>query len=189
MNKKILNLILTFLIGSCAFAELLTDDFVDSTIKQQYSPKPVIHTKYDYTETNKIAIKLAITQNVKSEKELSEGQILNFVIKEDVFLDDKIVIHKDTPVTARVETLIKNGMNGIPATIILGDFKIQDIKKGQLTEFYEIEGQDRSIIVFPLKWALTILPPSGSLTNFIKGGHAKIKTKKPITIYYHPDWL
>ena len=189
MNKKFLSLILTFLIGSCAFAELLTDDFVDSTIKQQYSPKPAVNEYYDYTSTQKLPIKLSITKDIKSEKELTEGQILSFTVKENIFHNGKIVIAKDTPATARVETLVKSGMNGIPATIILGNFKIQNIKKGQLTEFYEIEGQDRSIIVFPLKWALTFLPPSGSLTNFIKGGHAKIKTKKPITIYYHPDWL
>ena len=53
---------------------------------------------------------------------------------------------------------------------------------------YEVFGQDRSLIVFPLKWALTILPPTGSLTNFIKGGHAKVKTNKTITLYYHPNW-
>ena len=39
-----------------------------------------------------------------------------------------------------------------------------------------------------MKWALTILPPSGSLTNFIKGGHAKLKTNEVIELYYYPDW-
>ena len=189
MTKKFLTLIFTFFIGSCVFAEIMTDDFVDSTLKQQYTPKPQTHTKYDYTCTKSYPIKLSIAQNIKSELELTEGQLLNFTVKDDVIYEEKVVIAQNTPVTARVETITKSGMNGIPASIIIGDFKIKNLEKGHLTEFYEVEGQDRSVIVFPLKWALTILPPSGSLTNFIKGGHAKIKTKKPITIYYHPNWI
>ena len=79
-------------------------------------------------------------------------------------------------------------MNGIPASIVFKDFDISEIAKGQISDTYEIYGQDRSWLVFPLKWALTILPPSGSLTNFIMGGHAKLKTKKPIIVYYYPEW-
>lgn len=188
MSKRILGLLLTFLIGSCAFAELLNDDFVDSTIGQQELQQPEIHSTYDYTSTTKIPIKLSIIKDIKSENDIHEGDILNFLIKDEIKYNDKIIIQELTPATARVETISRSGMNGIPAIITLGDFKIKNIHNGQLTGFYDVKGQDRSIIVFPLKWALTILPPSGSLTNFIKGGHAKIKTKKPITIYYYPDW-
>ena len=79
-------------------------------------------------------------------------------------------------------------MNGIPASVILGDFEMENISKGQFSNSIEVFGQDRSLIVFPLKWALTILPPSGSLTNFIMGGHVKIKEKKILTVYYYPEW-
>ena len=72
--------------------------------------------------------------------------------------------------------------------IIFDDFQVPNIKPNQITGMYEVYGQDRSLIVFPLKWALTIFPPTGSLTNFIKGGHAKVKTNKTITLYYHPKW-
>ena len=90
---------------------------------------------------------------------------------------------------SKVSIIITPGMNGIPASIILKDFEIDGVKSSRLTNEYEIFGQDRSLLVFPLKWALTILPPTGSLTNFIMGGHAKIKVKKPITIYYYPEWI
>ena len=79
-------------------------------------------------------------------------------------------------------------MNGIPASIIFDNFKIQGISSSQLDESFEVFGQDRSLWVFPLKWALTPLPPTGSLTNFIKGGHVKVKRGKILTIYYHPHW-
>ena len=130
-----------------------------------------------------------ISFEIKDTSGIAGNKQVNFTVKDDVIYDEKVVIAKNTPVSARVETITKSGMNGIPASIIIGDFKIKNVEKGQLTKFYEVEGQDRSIFVFPLKWALTILPPTGSLTNLIKGGHAKIKTKKPITIYYHPNWI
>ena len=49
-------------------------------------------------------------------------------------------------------------------------------------------GLDLSLLVFPIKWALTFLPPTGSLTNFILGGHASIKENKIIELYYYPNW-
>ena len=67
------------------------------------------------------------------------------------------------------------------------DFEIEGLKKEQLTPYYEIFGQDRTLMVLPLKWVLTVLPPSGSLTNFIMGGHVKLKPKKHITIFYYPE--
>ena len=80
-------------------------------------------------------------------------------------------------------------MNGIPASIIIGSFDIPNINPDKVTYYYEIIGQDRSLWVYPLKWALTILPPTGSLTNFIFGGHAKLSTKKKIKLYYYPEWI
>ena len=88
----------------------------------------------------------------------------------------------------KVETIINSGMNGIPASIIFGDFKFENIDSAKVTDTYEVYGQDRSLWVFPLKWALTFLPPTGTLTNFIKGGHAKLKDNETIEVYYHPNW-
>lgn len=80
-------------------------------------------------------------------------------------------------------------MNGIPASFILGDFKFANVPAGKISDTYEVRGHDRSLWVFPLKWALTPIPPTGSATNFIKGGHAKLKTADTIRIYYHPGWI
>ena len=72
---------------------------------------------------------------------------------------------------------------------ILKDFEIEGLKKEQLTPYYEIFGKDRTLMILPLKWILTALPPSGSLTNLIMGGHVKLKPKKHITIFYYPEWI
>ena len=79
-------------------------------------------------------------------------------------------------------------MNGIPASIIIGSFDIPNIDTNKLTYSYEIVGQDRSLWVYPLKWALTFLPPTGTLTNFIKGGHARLKENDTVELYFYPNW-
>ena len=44
-------------------------------------------------------------------------------------------------------------------------------------EHYQKTGQDRTLWLLPIKWALTILWPSGYFVNFIVGGHAKLTEK------------
>jgi len=79
-------------------------------------------------------------------------------------------------------------MNGVPAIIILDKFEIQGLDKSKLKGTYTKKGQNRGLLVFPIKWALTPIPFVGSITNVILGGHAKIKTKNTVEIYYFPDW-
>ena len=89
-----------------------------------------------------------------------------------------MLVKKGETATARIETIISSGMNGIPYSIYLGDFKIPNLEQSKLLANYHKSGANRTYLVLPLKWALTFLPPTGSLTNFIMGGHAKIKEKE-----------
>ncbi len=186
MNKIIILLFL-FLFSLTCQAQPLTDEIADGL--PEVVAQPLIYTDYDFHSTVKIPVKLKVLENVKSEKDLYEGQFIDFKVVKDVIYKDKIVIRRGTIVPARISIIITPGMNGIPASIIFKDFDIEGISKSKLTDTYEVFGQDRSLLVFPLKWALTILPPTGTLTNFIMGGHAKLKVKKPITIYYYPEWI
>ncbi len=186
MSKFIL-VMLCFLICMPACAAILTDELVESTLYD--TNKPEAHTSYNYQSTERLPVRLRIVEKISSEKDVYEGQEVSFKVQTSVYYKGKLVIEKGTIVPARVETLVKSGMNGIPAGIIVGNFSFENISKGQITDSYEITGQDRSLWVFPLKWALTFLPPTGSLTNFIKGGHAKLKEDKTIEIYYYPNWI
>ena len=168
---------------ACAFVE---DEFVNATLKWKEIEKPKANLEYNYQNTKRIPIKMKILEPFKSEKELYEGQIIEFKTSEPVVYKRHILIPIDSIIKARVETIITNGMNGIPASVILGNFEAENIDSKHLTNYYEKFGFDLSLLVFPLKWALTPLPPTGSLTNFIKGGHAKIKKNKEIVIYYYP---
>lgn len=187
--NKILILMFSILIGTSAFGELITDEFVNATLKGKNFEKPETHLKYNYIGTERIPVSLRITKKISSETKVSEGQDVTFKVRSDVYYKDKIIFEKGTIVPAKIETIIRSGMNGIPASIIVGNFEVENIPKGQISDSFEIRGQDRSLWVYPLKWALTILPPTGSLTNFIKGGHAKLKENKTIQIYYYPEWI
>lgn len=95
---------------------------------------------------------------------------------------------RGTEALARVETVATQGMNGIPAMIILDRFEIPGLDSAKMKSSYIKKGLNLTYIVLPVKWALTILPPTGSLTNFIVGGPAKVSPKKDVTIYYYPEW-
>lgn len=186
MNKFLIILII-FLFSPLCMAEIVQDETADLLERNQ--PFPEAYTNYNFESTLKIPINLKILNEIKSETDLCEGEKIKFRVQKNVLYNGNVMIRRGTPVEARVSVIITPGMNGIPAGIILRDFDIEGVSKGKLMNEYEIYGQDRSLLVFPLKWALTILPPTGSLTNFIMGGHAKIKKRKIITIDYYPEWI
>ena len=185
MNRLIIFL-LVFFISSPSFA--LIEDEVAKELPQSQL-KPDVYLNYNYESIEKYSVKLKSMKNILSEKELYEGQVLDFKVSKDIHVNDNKIIKRGTKASAKVSAIITPGMNGIPASIILSDFRIEDIDKNKLSAEYEIFGQDRCLLVYPLKWALTILPPAGSLTNFIMGGHAKIKTNRFIEINYYPQWI
>ena len=185
MNKFLLTFFILIFSPIC-FANIDLDDFARTTLTN--SALPQTNLEYDYSGTVKLPIKMKLVKDYGTEKDVYEGQKVELQVIEDVVYQKKTLIKKGSKASASVSVIISTGMNGIPASIILGDFQISGVSKGCLTESYEFFGQDRSLIVYPLKWALTILPPTGSLTNFIMGGHVKIKAKKHITLYYYPEW-
>lgn len=185
MNKILLILFLLIL-SPISMAEIISDDFAQKTLLD--SPLPKTNLEYDYSGTTRLPVKMKLVKDYGSEEDVYEGQELKLNVVKDVIYNKNVVIKKGTDATAKVNILISTGMNGIPASVILNEIKIVNIDSKQLVDEFELFGQDRSLLVFPLKWALTILPPTGSLTNFIMGGHARLKPSKIITVYYYPEW-
>ncbi len=185
MNRLII-LLFSLLISLPCFAQSVVDEIAQNLPRAVCQPN--VYKNYNFESTEKIPVKLKILEDIKSEFDVYEGQFIEFKVAKDVVYNDKVIIKRGTPTLAKVSVIITSGMNGIPASIIFNDFDIEGINKNKLSDSYEVFGQNRSLLVFPLKWALTPIPPTGSLTNFIKGGHAKLKVKKPITIYYYPEW-
>lgn len=187
LGRVFLILVLLFLSFGKSFA-LIEDELVKTTLSNKNIEKPYTNLDYNYEDTDTVDVKLSVLEDIKNEKYLHEGQIIKFQVVRDVKYQNEIVIKHGTIATARVETIIANGMNGIPASVVFGDFNIEGVPWSKLTSNYEKFGLDLSLMVYPIKWALTILPPTGTLTNFIKGGHVKLKSKNIITIKYHPNW-
>ena len=186
MNKLILFLLLFFLCPFC-IAEIIQDEVANELPRAVM--QPFVYDKYNFESTQKVPIQVKIVKEIKSESDIYEGQFIEFKVIKDVIYKQRIIAKRGDIITARVSVIVTPGMNGIPASIIFKDFSLEGISKTKLTNTYEIFGQDRSLLVFPLKWALTILPPSGTLANLIMGGHAKLNKKKAVTIFYYPDWI
>jgi len=143
---------------------------------------------YDFSSTVYIPINVHITEEISTTMPIYEGQKLDFKVKRTVYNNNKVVVNKGDIIKGEIGTIITNGMNGFPAEIILDNFQIPNVNQSQIVGTYTKAGVNRCFWVYPLKWAMTPLYPAGSLTNFIKGGQAKIKTSDIITIYYYPEW-
>lgn len=152
-----------------------------STVKETGLP-------YDYSGIESVPIHLSITEAISTKEGIVEGQKLKFLVLEDVLYKDNLILKSGDMITGTLETIITSGMNGFPAEIIIDDFEIPNVRKSQLQSTYIKKGQNRCFWVYPLKWSLTLIPFVGSLTNFIMGGEAKVKTTDIITIYYYPHW-
>lgn len=136
-----------------------------------------------------VSVPVVLNSQVKiSSKDGLEGHIAEFCVKKDVVYNGVKLVSKGQVVKGRIETIATQGMNGIPAMIILDDFDIEGLDPNKLKSYYIKRGFNMTYFVLPLKWALTPLPPTGSLTNFIVGGPAAIKPKDDIILKYYPEW-
>lgn len=190
MNKVFISFVSLILFSAVSVFALERDTFIEETLRTIDVQKPIQNLRYDYSSVDKVPVKLQISKPITTKNDsVIEGQLIDFVVREDVKYNHKVVIPKGTKATAVVQTYQSRGMNGIPAIIVLDNFQIENVEKYKLKHVYIKRGQDRSYIVFPIKWALTLIPFAGYSTNLILGGHAYIKRKHNVVIYYYPKWV
>ena len=190
MNKFLLSLIFCLISTAAINAqEFITDFLADEYTAGYIYEKPDVLSEYDFTSTDSVAIKLSTLETLSTRnKTLHDAQEIQLISKSNIYYKNQLIVKKGEIVSAKIETIIPSGMNGIPYYIYIGDFKFQNIDSSKLLYNYSKGGVNRMYWVLPLKWSLTFLPPTGSLTNFIKGGHAKITPKDTITVHYFPNW-
>ena len=183
MNRFCVLLILLICgIFNSVFAES-SDFLVDKFLQNKKFKNPYTPIEYDFT------IPLQICERISTKDENTyENKIVRLKVRNDVYLKGQKLLAKDDIIEARVGFMIPNGMNGIPAMIYLTDFDSPALDFDKILSDYHKSGKSKIYWVLPLKWLLTPLPPTGSLTNFIKGGEATIKESDKIIIYYFPDW-
>ena len=188
MNKFLIAIVALMLICLNVGAE--SDFLVEEFIAGKNYPKPETHIDYDYTSTEYIPIKLKVCNDIstRDKRKYLFGEEVNLKVKSNVFYKNKLFLKRGTPAVAKIDQIVESGMNGIPYYIYLNDFEIEGLEASKILADYHKSGLNLVYWVYPVKWALSFLPPSGILTNLIKGGHAKITTADVITVYYFPEW-
>ncbi|MBQ9245025.1 hypothetical protein IJ182_02015 [bacterium] len=191
MNRNIaifLLLALNLFINPLFAKELLNDSLSDS-LKNIKIDKPSTNTKYNYQSFEKVAIPLRISEKISTkDTEMYDNRPLVFYVSDNVKFKGKTILQRGTKFTANVSTYMSRGMNGIPATLVIENFKSHNIDSKKLKGIYIKKGLNLTPLVLPIKWMLTPFPGVGTLTNFIVGGNATINPNDEIIIYYYPNW-
>lgn len=162
----------------------LPDDFffekiIDPSKVRKIQPK----TKYDFTK-QQIPVQIQLAQQLKT-KGLLEGSVVPFVATNDFEINGK-KFEKGTTVLGRVETLSASDKMGVPETLKIDNFYIDDNgKEINLSGSVSKTGANRSIWVYPLYQAGNItFYVAGFVFVPIHGGRAKLSTTETFTIYY-----
>ena len=137
--------ILCFAGCSVFAAEIIQDELVKEFLLDKQIEKPEPFLNYNYENTDVVEIKLAIVDAIKSENDIYENQPVKFRVLSDVHYKGRVIIKRNTIVPAKVDVIIRSGMNGIPASIIFGNFEFEGINKHLISDTYEVRGQDRSL--------------------------------------------
>lgn len=172
MKKRIL-------IFSTIFSMVLTPAWADD-FHRYYKPLPSNKIKTgNFEELNRIQLKIKSIEDISTKQDLEEGQKLIFLTTEDTVLKHNKVLAAGSRIIGKVETISKNEIKGVPANLIVGDFKIEYMSNIKLEGQIKKEGANRALWVYPM---LPILFP-------VKGGHAKINSNDEYILYYTPTSL
>lgn len=190
MNKLFFGLLILFMMmfPSSFAKEAVNDEIMNKLLENVETVLPETNTDYNYEDFEKIPIQLVISKKISTKKDdVFDNEELLFYVKNPVKYKNRIIIEKGEEVKANVALYMTKGMNGVPACIVVENFKIDGIESKKLSGMYIKRGLNLTSMVMPLKWSLTPIPGVGSLTNFILGGHATIDKSDIVTIYYYPN--
>ncbi len=65
------------------------DNLVETTLKDKNIEKPYIHLEYNYEDLEAIPLRVSIKERIKSEKDLYEGQVVEFIVQKSVYENNK----------------------------------------------------------------------------------------------------
>lgn len=151
---------------------------------------PANGAAYDFSDTTCVKIPLRISEKITTalKNKSYEGQKLKFIVDEDVYFNNKILVSKGTEVSARIEIMTTRGFAGVPGEIFITDFEIPDLDSRKIIEPVSRRGFSTTTLIMPVKWALTPFPPLGSITNVAVGFNASLTPKKRIYVEYYPNY-
>ena len=159
------------------------DFFFEKVIDASKVRKILPKTNYDFTK-RQIPVQIRLAQQIKT-KGLLEGSVVPFVATHDFEINGK-KFAEGTPVLGRVETVSESDKMGVPETLKIDNFYIDDegkeiILHGSVSK----TGANRSIWVYPLYQAGNItFYVAGFVFVPIHGGRAKLLTTEFFTVFY-----
>ena len=142
---------------------------------------------YNYENVEFYTIKLSPIETISTKDDVYEGQIIHFVVREDVFVNGKKLLNAGDFVDGRIEMIVNSRRGGLPAEIVIDNFEIPNVKKSQILSEYNKVGRYSwwfrvAKLVVPAP--IAVLP----IGKIVKGGHAKISSQDVIKIKYYPNW-
>ena len=166
------------------FIKPIYDDFALETLDSNLKILKHEQNFKHFENINRFLIKVSPVEYLSTKNNIQEGQYINFRVIQDVN-DETIKIKKGTFISARVETVSKNDIYGIPADMIIDNFVIDN--KYKLSGQLRIVGAKRYFWIYPLKYILGSLFYAGFVVMPIRGGHAKLKPNKIYEIYFEVE--
>ncbi len=159
------------------------DFFFEKNIDVSKVRKILPKTRYDFTK-QQIPVQIRLVEQLKT-KGLLEGSVVHFAATHDFEINGK-KFKKGTTVLGRVETLSASDKMGVPETLKIDNFYIDD--NGQeinLSGSVSKTGANRSIWVYPLYQAGNItFYVAGFVFVPIHGGRAKLSTTDSFVVFY-----
>lgn len=159
------------------------DFFFEKIIDPSKVRKILPKNQYDFTK-RQIPIQIQLAQQVKT-KGLLEGSTIPFLTTHDFEINGK-KYKKGTTVLGRVEVLSASDKMGVPETLKIDNFYIDDNgEEINLSGSVSKTGANRSIWVYPLYQAGNItFYVAGFVFVPIHGGRAKLLTSESFTVFY-----
>ena len=153
--------------------------YADDFHRSYKNPNASSIKTFNFSDLNRIPLKIKIISDVTTKKNLTEGQKLIFLTTEDAVLSHKKVLAAGSRVIGTIESVSPNGRQGIPANMVVGNFKIEYMPTIKIEGQIIKQGANRAI------WVKPLLP----LLFAVKGGHAKIKETETYEVYYTPTTI
>lgn len=125
------------------------------------------------TAANEIPVSIKPSAKITtSNVNLQEGDSVNFIIKNDIYVNSKLFLKKDEPVSGTITNIEDNGYLYKPATLYIDNFVTENIngKQTKLKGIIYKKGNDHAVITqfipLPLIW--------------LRGGEVQIKPQKDV---------
>lgn len=162
----------------------IKDDFAERYLKK-HKKEIYVRKKYDFSNMNNVVVKISPVKYFSTKMNVNEGTNIYFRVVEDVKKNNQVIIPKNAIITGRVELISQNNAKGIPADLIVGNFKY---KATPLSGNIEKTGSKRYYWVMPAAFVLnTLFFATGYPLWAVRGGHAKLKPKQVYEIYLLND--